>query len=175
MIELIDIDGNIKFMSLIIGYVNYGNQLYVIYSVKRDEEDDNIFVSKLVNSSDGYAMDNNFSGGEKEAMESVIASILNKDSIDSLNEKGIQFVQDINLSEINKFSVTKCYVTTFKRRLIKECMQNYNLVGYEKKKVIVKEKEVSYFSKNNFPSVLLIILGIVIVLIAIFVIFNFGT
>ena len=173
MLELIDTDGNIKFMCSILCYINYGEQLYVIYSIKRDSEDDNIFVSKLVNSSDGYSMDSNFSADEKCALDDVVAAILNKDSVDKLSEKGIKFVNDINLSKINKFSVTRCYVTTFKRRLVKECMINYNLINSKKKVSVVREKEVSYFSKNNFPIVLLIVFGIVIILVAIFVIFNF--
>ena len=172
MLELIDIDGNIKFMSYVLCYINYGEELYVIYSIKRDLEDDNIFVSKLVNSSTGYAMDNNFSAAEKGALDNVVASILNKDSIDKLSTQGIKFVDDIKLSEINKFSVTKCYVTTFKRRLVKDCMINYNLVR-DNKVSVVKEKSVSYFSKNNFPIVLLIVFGIMVILVAIIVIFNF--
>ena len=172
MLELIDVDGDIKFLSSIFCYINYGNSLYVIYSIKRDSDNDNLFVSKLVNSSDGYTMDNNFSGGEKEALDDVIASILNKDSISSLEEKGITFVKDISLSDINKFSVTKCYVTTFRKSLLNECMTNYNLVREKKKISVVKEKNVSYFSKNNFPIVLLILFGIAIVVVSIIVIFN---
>ena len=173
MIELIDIDGNIKFMSLIICGINYGNQDYVIYSIKRDEEEDNIFVSKLVKSSSGSAMDNNFSGGEKEALEDVVKSIISKDNIDVLKSKGIALNKDIDLVKINKFSVMNCYVTTVRRSLVREIMSNYGLFDSSKKKTVVKERDVSYFSKNNFPVLLLIILGVVVVVIFFLIILNF--
>ena len=172
MIELIDIDGNIKFMASIISYIEYGGLLYVLYSIKRDEEEDNIFVSKLVNSSDGYVMDYNFNGGEKEVFDNIVRDIFNKDTIKELESKGIRIVKDIKLSSINKFSVTRCYVSTFKRNIIKECMNNYNLVS-DKKNIIVKEKKVSYFSKSNMSTIISIIFGIVIIILAVIVIFNY--
>lgn len=171
MIELIDVDGNIKFMATIITGINYGNELYVLYSIKRDNENDNLFISKVVKNSYGYVMDNNFSSGEKEAMDNVVASILNKDSFDKLKESGITFVKDIVLDDINRFSVSNCYVTTFNKILIDECISFYKFkVSDNKNTVVVKEKSVSYFSKNNRPSVYLIVIGIVVIVLAIMLI-----
>ncbi|MBQ6494501.1 MAG: hypothetical protein IJI49_00705 [Bacilli bacterium] len=173
MIELIDIDGNIKFMATIITGINYGNNLYVLYSIKRDNDTDNLFISKIVKNSYGYVMDNNFSPGEKEAMDDVVNSILNKDSLDKLKESGVSFSDDIVFDDINRFSVTNCYVTTFNKDLIEECINFYNFkVNTSKSTVVVKEKSVSYFSKNNRPSIYLIIVGIIVIVLSIILIIN---
>ena len=169
MIELIDIDGSIKFMASIISGIKYANSLYVLYSIKRDEEEDNIFVSKLVKNSDGYAMDNDFSGGEKEIFDDVIKSFLSKEDLSSLK---VELFNDFKLSSINKFSVTKCYISTCKKNMIKECMKNYDLIN-NNKIPIVREKEASYFSKNNFSNIILIIFGIMIIIMALIVIINY--
>ena len=163
MIELIDIDGNIKFMATIITGIKYGNDFYVLYSIKRDGDADNLFISKLVNNSTGYVMDNSFSSGEKEAMDDVVADILNKSSLDKLKEKGIEFVSGISFNDVNRFSVTNCYVTTYRKDLLNECISYYNFsIDNKKSEVVVKEKSVSYFSKNNRPSVYLILLGLLV-------------
>ena len=162
MIEIIDVDGNIKFMSLTICCMKYGEDYYVIYSIKRDSDYDNIFVSKLVRNSEGYAMDNSFSGGEKEALDEVIALILNKENVNVLSDKGISIIKDIKLGKVNKFSVTECYVTTYKRSLIKECMINYGLLDVNREGRKVREEEVSYFIKGSIFIFVLIGLGIII-------------
>ena len=77
MIEVIDETTNQKLMALIISSFKYGNELYCLYSIKRDEENDNIFVSKLIKNSLGYTMDNNFEGGEKEAIKGAKKHIKN--------------------------------------------------------------------------------------------------
>lgn len=172
MIEIIDVDGNIKFMSLFICGIKYGEDYYAMYSIKRDSEYDNIFVSKLVRNSEGYAMDNSFSGGEKEALDEVIALILNKENVNLLGDKGISIVNDIKLGKVNKFSVTGCYVTTYKRSLIKECMINYGLLDVSRNVPKVKEKEVSYFSKGNISILSLIALGGIILVFCIILLFQ---
>lgn len=171
MIELIDIDGNIKFMATIITCIDYGSELYVLYSIKRDNDTDNLFVSKVVKNSSGYVMDNNFSSGEKEAMDNVVASILNKDSVDKLEESGIKFVDGIVFDDINRFSISNCYVTTFNKSLINECISFYNFKVIDNKNtVVVKEKSVSYLSKDNRPTVYLILIGIIVIILAIMLI-----
>ena len=173
MIELIDIDGNIKFMATIITGLKYGDDFYVLYSIKRDKEYDNLFISKLVNNSTGYVMDNSFSSGEKEAMDDVVRDILNKDSVDKLKEKGLEFISDVSFNDVNRFSVTNCYVTSYKRELLNDCINYYNFsINDKKPEIIVKEKKVSYFSKSNRPSVYLILLGILVVIISIIMIIN---
>lgn len=174
MIELIDVDDNIKFMGKIITGINYGDNLYVLYFIERDKNSYNLFISKVIENSVGYVMDNNFFSGEKEAIDNVVASILNKDSIDILKEKGIFFVNDISFTDINRFSVSNCYVTTFNKILFDECMLFYDFkIDNNKSNVVVREKEVSYLSENNRPYVYLIILGIFVIIISIVVVVNF--
>lgn len=172
MKEIIDVDSNSKLMSLIICGIEYGEDFYVIYSVKRDELNDNIFVSKLVVSSNGYVMDNNFSGGEKEVVDEVVGDIFNKDSVEVLENNKIKIVSNIELYGINKFSIEKCYVTTVSRELVKEVMLNYGLISLDEKKVVVKEKELSSFNKGSISSFFLIVFGIGILIISVLVIFN---
>lgn len=175
MIELIDIDGNIKFMANIITGIKYGDGLYLLYSIDRNKDEKNLFVSKLVENSMGYAMDNNFTGGEKEALDDVIATILSKKSIDELNDMGISFLSNMELTDINRFSVSNCYVASYSKNLLSECIDYYKFSGYNniREKVTVKEKEVSYLSKNNRPTVYLILLGIFVIIISIVVIVGF--
>lgn len=159
MIEIIDDGSNRKFMALVICGIEYGDNMYVMYSVKREKDEDNIFVSKLVRNSEGYTMDNDFYGGEKEAIDSVVASILNKDSIDVLASNRVKIVNDIKLVGLNRFSIRCCYVTTYDRGLIKEVMLNYGLLDLTEKTVVV-EKESSGFSEGSISSLFLIIFGI---------------
>ncbi len=174
MIELIDIDNNIKFMASVITGIKYGDEYYVLYSINRDKDTYNLFVSKLVENSTGYAMDNSFYPGEKDTLDNVVASILNKDSISLLKDRGVSFFFDVNLEEGNRFSVKNCYVTTYKKSLLRECINYYDLSDIDSKpSVVVKEKEVSYFSKSNRPSIYLILLGIAVVVISIIVIISF--
>lgn len=174
MIELIDVDDNIKFMGKIITGINYGDNLYILYFIERDKTSYNLFVSKVIENSVGYVMDNNFSSGEKEAIDDVVASILSKVSLDVLKEKRVSFVNDISLTDINRFSISNCYVTTFKKSLFDECMLFYDFkIDNNKSNVVVREREVSYLSKNNRPYVYLILLGIFVIIISIVVIISF--
>lgn len=172
MKEIIDIDSNTKFMSLIICVIMYGEDYYVVYSIKRDEINDNIFVSKLVLSSVGYVMDNSFDGGEKEVIDQVVNDILNKDNINVLNKNKIQILGDIEINGINKFSVEKCYVTTVSRDLVKDVMLNYGLISVSSNMAVVKERDLPTFSKGIVSNLFLIILGISVLIISGGVIFN---
>ena len=172
MIELIDAEENVKFMATVISGIKYGNELYLLYAIERDNESDNLFISKLIKNSEGYVIDNNFSVDERDALDDVVLSILNKDPVDKLREKGISFVRDVYLYDINRFSVTKCYVTTYKKSLINDCISNYNLfVNKKKTAVVVREKDVSYFSKSNRPTIYLILFGLLVLIVGIVLIF----
>lgn len=170
MKELIDVDSNAKMMSLVICGIKYGQEMYVMYSIKRDDDNDNIFVSKLVINSEGYVMDNNFSGGEKENLDEVITKIINKDSINSLNDNGIYIVKDFKLGSINKFSVSKCYVATYNRKIVKDIMDIYNLIDINNKRPVVQIKEVGGNNKGNFYSIALIVFGLLVLIGCIWVI-----
>lgn len=172
MKEIIDMDSNSKIVCLVICGIKYGDDYYVMYSIKRDKIEDNIFVSKLVLSSMGYVMDNNFFGGEKEVIDEVIRDILNKDNVRVLNNNKIEIIKNIELEGINKFSIDKCYVTTVSRRVVKDVMVNYGLISLDEKKVVVKEKELSTFNEGSISSLFLILFGIFVLIVSGVVIFN---
>ena len=163
MIELIDSDNNVKLMALIICGIKYGDDNYLLYSIKRDDVDDNIFVSKVVKNSQGYVISNDFLGGEKEVLDLVVKRILSKDSISSLLDDGIEIIKDIDLVSVNKFSVSLCYVTTFSRDLIKDVMTNYGLLDINYVRPVVREKDVSGFSQGSVSSVFLVGFGVFII------------
>ena len=165
MYELIDDNKNIKMMSLIICTFIYGNNDYCLYSIDKDKEESYIFVSKLVRNSQGYTLDNNFKSGEKGALDDLIASFLSKESIDSLKEKGFAFT-DIKLNGICKFNDKKCYITTYNKNLLKECMLNYNLEIPNSNAPIIKVKKSKPINKGNFGKILLIVLGILTIIVA---------
>ena len=171
MFELTVKNTNIKMPGKIIASINYGNNPYCIYSAKRSKEEDNIFVSKIVKNSQGYTLDDNFTGGEKEALDNVINSILNKESLDSLKELGVEFI-DLKPSGINVFDEKKCYVTTYNSSLLEECLLNYNLVKIENKP-IVKMKKSKPVNKGNIGSIALIIFGLLTIIICLIMIINY--
>lgn len=174
MIEIIDEGSNRKFMALIICGIEYGNNMYVMYSVKREKDEDNIFISKLVRNSEGYTMDNDFHGGEKEAMDDVVTSILNKDNIELLASNRIKLFHDIKIVGVNRFSVRCCYVTTYNRNLIKEVMINYGLIDIDENKTVIEEvlPEKKVFSRGSISSLFLIAFGIFTLLICCFMLYS---
>ncbi|MBR3162077.1 MAG: hypothetical protein IKF19_05035 [Bacilli bacterium] len=169
MYELIDENNSIKMMALIICTFNYGNVPYCLYSIDRDDTDTNIFVSKLVENSQGCTLDNNFKSGEKEALEDIIMDFLNKTSLDNLKEQGF-IINDLKLNGISKFNEKKCYITTYNKSLLKECMFHYGLEVPNDDSPIVEVKKSKPINKGNYESILLIALGIMTIVICIFVI-----
>ena len=164
MYELIDENNNIKMMALIICTFTYGNNPYCMYAIDRDNNDTNIFVSKLVTNSLGYTLDSNLSEDEKKALEDIIASFLSKESINSLKEKGFN-ITNIKLNGINKFNEKKCYITTYNKGILKEVMLNYNLEIPNKNTPIIKMKKSAPINKSNIGSILGIILGVLTIII----------
>lgn len=171
MIEVIEESSNTKMMALIICTFKYGNELYCLYSIKRDKENDNIFTSKLIKNSLGYTMSNNFLGGEKDALDKAINSILNKDSPKLLEEIGLEFTS-IELIGINKFNKDMCYVSTNKRNLIKDCMLNYNLISNINQTPIIKTRKEKIITKDKLPTIFIIIFGILIIITSLTIIFT---
>ena len=166
MYELIDENNNIKMMALIICTFNYGNKPYCLYSIERDPEQTNIFVSKLVENSQGHTLDNNFESGEKEALENIITDFLSKTNLDILKEKGF-IITNINLNGISKFNDKKSYITTYNKNLLKECMLHYNLNIPNDDTPLVTIKKSKPINKGNYDKILLIILGIITIIVSI--------
>lgn len=169
MYELIDENNNIKMMALIICTFTYGDIPYCLYSIERDKEEDNIFVSKIVKNSLGNTLDSNIKEDEKEALENVIASFLNRNSLENLKEQGFELT-NLKLNGINKFNEKKCYVTTYKKVFLKECMLNYHLEIPNNNTPIIKVKKSKPINKGNYENILLIILGIITIIVCILVI-----
>lgn len=169
MYELIDENKNIKMISLIICTFVYGDNNYCLYSIERDKEEDNIFVSKLVKNSQGYTLDNNFKSSEKETLDDIISSLLNKENLSTLNKKGFKFT-NIKLNGICKFNDKICYVTTYNKGLLKECMLNYNLDIPNSNIPTISIKKSKPINKGNYESILLMILGIITIIVCLLIV-----
>ena len=164
MYELIDENNNMKLMALIICTFNYGDTPYCLYSIERDKEEDNLFISRIVKNSQGYTLDNNFKNGEKEALEDIVADFLSKVSPEQLKEQGF-ILNDITITGINKFNYKKCYITTYKKDLLKECMLHYNLEVPNNNIPLVKVKKSKTINKGNYEGIILIIIGIITIIV----------
>jgi hypothetical protein len=166
--EIFDVDSELKMIGRVICGIEFGDELYVMYAIKRNEGEDNIFVSRLVVNSEGYTMDNNFSNGEKAVIDSVILRIINKDSIEWLNEDKIKLINDINLGKINKFSMDRCYVGSYGRNVINDIMSNYGLLD---ERVVPVVKVMEGKTKIDFENLALVIFGVLVLIVCIGVIF----
>jgi len=125
MIEIIDTTTNNKLIAIIMANIKYMNDNYIIYCIDRGKGEANIFISKLVLTSEAYTFNNNFNNGEKELLENIIKRIINKENIE---EDGFSISKDIKLNDINYFDIEKCYVSTTTKEAIKDIMIFYNLV-----------------------------------------------
>ena len=78
MVEIIDKNTMNKVMAMIMGGFSYNDDNYIIYCVRREKDDANIFVSKLLKNSQGYVIDYNFDNGEKSVLDKVVQRLLSK-------------------------------------------------------------------------------------------------
>lgn len=159
--EIIDVDNNVKMKCLVMFCFRYGDGMYVVYSVKRDNSQRNIFISKLVVNSEGYTMDSNFTSDEREALERVVAKIINCCDRQILLDDGVKFSSDVKFSLVNKFSSSKCYVATYDNDVIEKIMKFY---GVTKDKSAVLIRNSSRVSSNNIGVILLILFGIAVII-----------
>ena len=129
MKEFIDDDTQIKMMALVMCGIRYIHDEYLVYAIRRSNEEVNIFVSKLFKTSSGYIVKNDFLNGEKEVIVSLIQRILNRESIDTLNKDGYTLFSNIELASNLSFDVNNCYVSTVSKKLLLDCLKYYNLVN----------------------------------------------
>lgn len=174
MIEIIDEKSNLKMLATIICNFKYGDSNYCLYAISRNEEEDNIFISKIVKNSIGNTIDNNFTGGEKDNLDKIVTNILSKVSTNELLKNKVEFT-NIKLNGINKFDKDICYVTTQKKSFIEECKANYNLISQVNNSPIIKQKKVTTINKNNLLNILAIILGITVLVISTILIYSLIT
>lgn len=174
MVEVIDSDTGAKMMAMIFAGVQYDGEKYVVYCVRREKEDANVFVSRLVRNSQGYAMDHEFRNGEKEVMEGILQRILNKESKDCLAKDGIQLFLDFELSGILYYDINLCYVSTVQVSFLKECMIYYELVDKRVlERPVVEVKEDHHFFNEGFVgNLFLIFFGICLIGFCIFVVYG---
>ena len=174
MVEIIDKSTGQKMMMMTLCGICYRNDCYLIYCIRRDKEEANIFVSKLLKGSMGYLLCNNFENGEKEVIDQLVKRILNKDRRELLERDGFTILDRVDLDSSLEFDIEACYVATTSRSLIKECLLYYNLISEEKLQQPTVEVTVDNrkFNEGFVSSIVLIIFGITILIFSIVVIYG---
>ncbi len=132
---------------------------YIIYSIERDSDNDNIFVSKLLSNINGTSnMINIEDSMEKEKMASLVKELIKyavdteKDRLDTreiilASGKKISFVsKNIDKKEQN-INVQKTYITTVKKAVTKVTEDFYDI----KEEVKVEEPVSDIFPTNDIP------------------------
>lgn len=169
MIEIIDVNSKTKMIAMVMADINYNDDNYVVYCVDRGKGEANIFVSRLVITSDGYTFNNDFDNGEKELLDGVVKRIINKDN---LEEDGFIISNDKIFSDINYFDIEKCYVATINKKIIKDIMIFYKLVTkkiFDRPVVeVVEDKRV--FNDGFVGNMFLIVFGIAVIIFCIVVV-----
>ena len=132
---------------------------YIIYSIERDSDNDNIFVSKLLSNINGTSnMINIEDSMEKEKMASLVKELI-KYAVDTekvrldtreiilASGKKISFVsKNIDKKEQN-INVQKTYITTVKKAVTKVTEDFYDI----KEEVKVEEPVSDIFPTNDIP------------------------
>lgn len=165
MIEVI-LGNNKKMMAMVMGNLIYGNDKYIVYCIDREKDEVNIFVSKLIISSEGYTFSDNFNNGEKEMLDGVVLRIINKEDIE---KDGFKFNNDIELRDVNHLDIDKCYVATINKRVIKEVMVYYNLVTKEvfESPVVGVVEDKRIFNEGFLGSLVIVLFGISVIVISV--------
>ena len=115
---------------------------YVVYRISRDEEQDNLFVSKVVRNIDNtYNMINVDDAGEKSKLNSIVMALVQSavknpadklagDSVSLSDGKTIKFINTLFNKE-QKIEVRKTYVTTVKKEVSRVAEKYYDVVVLE--------------------------------------------
>ncbi len=174
MKELIDLNENIKMVAMLFGALCYDRYEYLIYSIKRNSNEANVFVSKLVKTSSGYVISHNFDNGEKEVLDKIIQRILSKESLLSLEKDGYTFKKNVELDGVNYFDVRACYVATVSIDLIKSCLVYYDLIdeSFFKQPVVDIIEDNKKFNSGFIGNVFIILFGIFILIFGVSVIIS---
>jgi len=174
VVEVIDKATLKKIMVMVLCGIKYQESSYLIYCVRRNKDDVNIFVSKLIKGSLGYVIDSNFVNGEKEILDNIVKRLLNKETKNSLEESGFSIIEKVDLDSKLSFDIDKCYVSTVKRGLIKDCLIFYDLVNESmiNQPIVKVIDDKRIFNEGFASSIVLIIFGGIILLCSIFAIYN---
>lgn len=174
MIEVIDKDSNQKMMAMILCGICYQDDCYLVYCIRREKEDANLFVSRLIQNSQGYVMDFSFENGEKEVLDRLVQRLLNKESKKNLEEAGFSIMKDISLNGICYFDIQKCYVSTVPKSLIKDCLIYYGLVSEKlfDQPVVEVVEDKRKFNEGLVGNIAFILFGIFLIIFCILVIYE---
>ena len=172
--ELIDIKSNHKMVAMLMMGIGYDKDEYLVYSIKRSELEANVFISKLMKSSSGYVIMNDFTNGEKEVLDKIVQRILSRENVESLEKDGYRFIKNIELEGTNYFDIDLCYVTTIPKSLVKECLIHYNLVSENMLKgpIVEVREEKKKFNGGLVGNLFLVIFGIFIFIFSIIILYG---
>ena len=163
MVEVMDFKSKVKMLAMIMCSIEYHNDKYVVYCIDRGRGDANIFVSKLVMTSEGYIFNNVFDNGEKNVLDGVIKRIINKEDIVS---DGFKLSNDIKFEGTNDFRVDECYVSTISKKNIKDIMIFYKLVTKDmlNRPVVNVVSDKRFFNEGFLGNIFLIIFGVAVII-----------
>ena len=123
---------------------------YVTYRISRDEEQDNLFVSKILKNIDGtFNMVNVDDSTEKSRLNSIVMSLvessvkspadkLPSDTLSLSDGKTIKFISVIFNKE-QKIEVRKTYVTTVKKEVSRVAEKYYDIIAVKEEPKVVEE------------------------------------
>ena len=162
MKELIDINSHVKFMAMICGGFRYQDFEYLFYGIRRENDEVNLFVSKLSHTSDGYVIRSDFENGEKEILDKYIQRMISREPVVYFENDGVSFIKNIELVGVNYFDVSLCYVSTVPRVVLKELLIFYDLVNEDMLggPVVEVYDDKRKFNEGFAYNILLIIFGI---------------
>lgn len=141
---------------------------YVVYSISRDDENDNIFISKIIRNIDGTSSMVNIEDSNEKAKVFDVVKRMIKFAVnspeDNLNSLSVTLLEDgktIKLSKVlfNKeqnINVTKTYLTTVKKSVTKVTLDYYKYqdVVTNSQPIVepVKEENVEPDFPDIFPA-----------------------
>lgn len=172
MIEVIDRDTMVKMMALILCGIRYEKNTYVVFAIRRDKIDANLFVSKVTKNSSGFTMDDCFSNGEKEVVDGIVQKFLNHVPREELENSGFVIIDDILLSGIQYYDINKCYVSTVPLIKVKEMMKYYSFIRETifEQPILDVQEDRRIFNEGYIGNLFLILLGIGVIVFCVFVV-----
>lgn len=121
---------------------------YVTYSIERDEENSNVFISKVLRNFDNtFSMVDIDDGNEKAKLVDIVKIIItnavesqaDKNTGDSLNLNDGRIIKfmNVNFNKEQRINVQKTYITTVKKEVIRVVEKYYELNSvFEQPKVV---------------------------------------
>lgn len=137
-IKVID-EHNIDRIASIICAIDVDGTDYVVYSIERDDENDNIFISKLLkNINETSNMINIDDSMEKDKLSSLVKELikyavnteknkLDTDKVNLLNGKQVDIISATIDKKEQNINVQKTYITTVKKSITKVSRDFYDI------------------------------------------------